>query len=80
MALSGQYLRWHQNAYQLAVCTVALGTIIFILQPCLFSRLNACMILMNAELTNNIILLQEKIIKKQKQKTCGIKLQLSWCF
>lgn len=59
MALSGQYLRWHQNAYQLALCTVALGTIIFILKPCLFPKLNACMILMNAEL-QNIILLQEK--------------------
>lgn len=79
MALSGQYLRWHQNAYQLAVCTVALGTIIFILKPCLFSELNACMILMNAELQNNIILLQEKNNKKQKQKN-GITLQLSWCF
>lgn len=62
MALSGQYLRWHQNAYQLAVCTVALGAIIFILKPRLFSKLNACMILMNAELTTSIILLQEKNI------------------
>lgn len=47
MALSGQYLRWYQNAYQLAVCTVALGTIIFILKPCLFQAecmhdLNEC--------------------------------------